>query len=151
MTRRILLGLGFALALGLQPGAGAQESVGFRVIVHAGNPTAELSRPTAGNYFLKKQIRWPDGSSVEPVDQLPRATIRQAFSKAVLRRDVGTVLRYWQRQIFSGVNVPPPELASDAEVVAFVANRRGAIGYVSSNASLDGVRELRLTDMGGAP
>lgn len=152
MRRRgMLVLLLVSLALGFWPGVGAQERGAFRVIVHADNAAAELSRTTAGNFFLKKQGRWTDDNRVEPIDLEPDSPTREAFSRSVLRRDVRSVLRYWQRQIFSGFDVPPPEVASDAEVIAFVASHRGAIGYVSSNARLEGVRELRITDSGDGP
>ena len=40
----------------------------------------------------------------------------------------------------------PKELSSDAEVVAYVARTRGAIGYVSSAASTEGVKVLMVSD-----
>lgn len=43
---------------------------------------------------------------------------------------------FLQQQIFSGRATPPAELASDAEVIAFVARTPGAIGYVSAGATL---------------
>jgi TonB family protein len=38
----------------------------------------------------------------------------------------------------------PKALGSDAEVVAYVARTRGAIGYVSSAASVEGVKTLAI-------
>jgi hypothetical protein len=57
---------------------------------------------------------------------------------------VGAVRSYWQQRIFSGRDVPPPELDSDEAVVAFVARSPGGIGYVSAATKLSGVRELAL-------
>ena len=39
----------------------------------------------------------------------------------------------------------PPEVASDSEVLEFVKSRRGGIGYVSVDASLEGVKVLEVT------
>ena len=50
----------------------------------------------------------------------------------------------WQCLILRGREVPPPEVSSDEEVIAFVKSRPGAIGYVSSAARLDGVKEVSL-------
>jgi hypothetical protein len=40
--------------------------------------------------------------------------------------------------------VPPPELDSDDEVIAFVTKHPGAVGYVSGSAKMKGVRELLI-------
>ena len=38
----------------------------------------------------------------------------------------------------------PKMLASDAEMVAYVKNTKGAIGYVSAGASTEGVKVLEV-------
>ncbi len=38
----------------------------------------------------------------------------------------------------------PKTLASDAEVMAYVAKTKGAIGYVSAGAALAGVKQLEV-------
>ena len=42
--------------------------------------------------------------------------------------------------MFSGRDVPPLEKDSDASVINFARNNPGAIGYVSENAKVNGVR-----------
>jgi TonB family protein len=51
---------------------------------------------------------------------------------------------YYRTLVFTGKGSMPKELGSDAEVVAYVARTRGAIGYVSSAASLEGVKTLAI-------
>jgi TonB family protein len=46
--------------------------------------------------------------------------------------------------VFTGKGAMPKALRSDVEVVAYVAKTRGAIGYVSSTSTLDGVRTLAV-------
>jgi ABC-type phosphate transport system substrate-binding protein len=62
----------------------------------------------------------------------------------VLKRSVAAVKSYWQQKVFSGQNVPPPELDSDQQVVTFVLRNPGAVGYVSSAANVEGVKTLSL-------
>ena len=90
---------------------------------------------------------WINGTTAMPVDQAASSDIREAFSLEVHGRDVGAIKSYWQRQIFSGRGVPPPELASDREVLDFVRANQGAVGYVSTSAKTgDGVKVLAVTD-----
>ena len=48
--------------------------------------------------------------------------------------------------IFSGKGIPPPEKASDAEIVTFVRDTPGAIGYVAPGADLSGVKVVAIVD-----
>lgn len=130
-------------ALLLRGRAGAEEPT-FRLIVHPSNALRAAPAEWLSDVFLKKVTRWPEGEVARPVDQKPSSALRRAFSERVLRRSVGAVRSYWQQRIFSGRDVPPPELDSDDAVVAFVAKYPGAIGYVSVAAKLAGVRELSV-------
>jgi ABC-type phosphate transport system substrate-binding protein len=73
--------------------------------------------------------------------------VRAAFSENVHGRSVASIKNYWQRQIFSGRNVPPPEFSDDSAMVAHVQSDPGAVGYVSPSASLgSGVKRIRVTE-----
>ena len=76
------------------------------------------------------------------VDLHGDATARQKFARDVLRRSLAAVRSYWQQLIFSGRNIPPPELESDAAVIAYVLKYPGAIGYVSGGANVDAVKVI---------
>ena len=121
----------------------AQEPA-YRVIVHPANPTTSLSRDQLADMFLKKVTRWPDGEKIRPVDQRTSSPVRKELTERVLRKSLAAVRSYWQQLIFSGRSIPPPELDSEAAVIAFVARHRGAIGYVSGQAKLDGVKTVPI-------
>lgn len=123
----------------------AQED--FQVVVNSGNPTATLTAKQVSNLFLKKTTAWPDGLEARPVDLQPLSTTRARFSTAVHGRPVEAVKRYWQRQIFAGRGTPPVELTSDREVLEFVSEHPGAIGYVAAQTALsEGVSVLSLRE-----
>jgi hypothetical protein len=128
----------------LEDVASAGELPGFRVIVHPNNPLVSTQPTYLANVFLKKTTHWEGGETIRAVDLRADNAVRRRFSESVLKRSVGAVRSYWQQRIFSGRDVPPPELDSEENVVAFVARSPGAIGYVSSAAKLVGVRELSL-------
>ena len=95
---------------------------------------------------MKETGTWSDGQPVIPVDQTASSSTRHEFSNAIFGRDATAIKSHWQRQIFSGRGVPPPEKASDDEVLAFVRVNSGAIGYVSSDADVgSGVKVLEIT------
>lgn len=134
------------LAVLLAPWGGGQQPA-YTVVVHASNPVSSLPRAEVSKIFLKKVTRWDDGDPIEPIDQVERSPTRAAFSEDVHRRGVSAIKSYWQRMIFSGREVPPPEVPDDARVLAFVRANPGAIGYVSANARPgSGVHELDVTE-----
>lgn len=116
----------------------------FRLVAHPSNPQRGAERSFVADAFLKKTTRWESGETIRPVDLRPAATTRKRFTERVLKRSVGAVRSYWQQRIFSGRDVPPPELDSDDEVLAFVAKYPGAVGYVSGSTKLKGVKELAV-------
>lgn len=122
----------------------AAAAPGYRVVVHPQNPADRASRSFVADVFLKKATRWADDSSIRPVDQRASAGARIAFSNGVLGRSVSAVKSYWQQRIFSGRDVPPPEVEDDDAVVAYVSQNSGAIGYVSAAAKLKGVKAISL-------
>jgi hypothetical protein len=142
--RRALLA---ATLLGLALGGAAPARASdpeFRVIVNPSNGLPGVDREFAADVFLKKITRWPDGEGIKPVDLRPDNPVRRHFSENVLKRSVGAVRSYWQQRIFSGRDVPPPELETEDAVVTYVAHNVGAVGYVSGGTKLTGVRELAL-------
>ncbi|MEM1204641.1 MAG: hypothetical protein AAGN66_15540 [Acidobacteriota bacterium] len=135
-----------ALAWALWPAkSGAQES-GYVVIVNSSNATSTLTRDQVSDFLLKKKGKWQSGSAVKPADLDSQSPVRAAMSKAIHGRSVASIKNYWQRQIFSGRDVPPPEMPSDARMVAFVAGSPGGIGYVSSGARLNGVKAVEISE-----
>jgi ABC-type phosphate transport system substrate-binding protein len=140
MKRPIILAV--LLASALSAAAHPADAPSFVVIVNTAN-AATLTRDELANIFMKRITRWDDHAvPILVVDALPDSPVREAFSRAVLHRGVGAMEAYWQQQIFSGRDVPPVQKETDAEVVAFVRRNPGALGYVSGDARLDGVRVL---------
>jgi ABC-type phosphate transport system substrate-binding protein len=120
----------------------------FVVIVNADNPATSVDKDRLSKMFLKKVKRWEVGeASVETFDQLESKDVREAFTRAVHGKSISAIKSYWQRMIFSGRDVPPDELDSDADVMSAVATVGGGVGYVSPTAKLvDGVKTIRVTD-----
>jgi hypothetical protein len=87
-------------------------------------------------------MRWQLEVTLLPVDQKSGTVVREVFSRAVLRRSTAAVRSYWMQRIFSGREVPPPELDGDSAVVGYVASHAGAVGYVSTSANVSSVKAL---------
>lgn len=133
-----------ALLLAAQTGSTAQQD--YRIIVHPEHKIESVSKGKLSQLLLKKVSRWEDGTPVAPVDLESKSPVREAVSRAVHGRSVSSIKSYWQRQIFSGREVPPPEMSSESQVIDYVSRTPGSIGYVSANANLTNVKELNVSN-----
>jgi ABC-type phosphate transport system substrate-binding protein len=141
----IILALGLGLTqmhrVAAQPSASHEN---FCVIANPGVTTSAVDRRFLAAAFLKKVTHWPDGELIRPADLSSRSGIRRFFSEDILERSVAEVKIYWQQLIFSGRDVPPPEFASERDVVSYVLQNAGAIGYVSDSADIGDTKLLTL-------
>jgi ABC-type phosphate transport system substrate-binding protein len=143
---RLLLLVLVAAVLVAGRGEDVSAAAAFRVIVHPDVKGSQMPRSVLSAIFLKQALKWGDGRPVVPVDQSVQSEVRRHFSNEVLKQGIVEVQVYWQRRITAG-QVPPPVKTSDEDVVSFVASTPGAIGYVSSSATLPAtVREVTVVD-----
>ncbi|MDY0091295.1 MAG: hypothetical protein RBT80_01175 [Candidatus Vecturithrix sp.] len=116
----------------------ADEPVSFKLVVHVSNPVSELTKIEISNLFLKKVNKWKEsGESVLPVDLVEDSPIRVQFSESIHGRKIASIKAYWQKQIFSGRGVPPEEKKSEDEVLKYISENPGAIGYVAEPTAID--------------
>ncbi len=131
-----------AIAIALSAGRVAAQD-GFRVVVNPQNPVSTMSKTEVSTLFLEKAT-WDNGAAVAPVDLLPTSPIREGFSRDVLGLPVPAAIdRGREAAKAVGAN-PPPSMASDREVLAYVRLKAGAIGYVSLAADVSGVKVVSV-------
>ena len=70
----------------LATGALAQESGGFKVIVHPSNPQASITKSDLARLFFKKSTSWDHGARASPVDLKSSSRVRATFSKEAFVR-----------------------------------------------------------------
>lgn len=124
----------------------AQDS--FKVIVNQANPVASLSKARLAQYFLDSAT-WDDGTAVAAVDLPATSPVRETFSRDLLGMSVTAASAKWRT---AGHGDPPPTMATDREVLAYVRLKPGAIGYVASSTETPGVKVLSIgrSDSGGS-
>jgi len=109
------------------------------------NPSVAASTVSAGDvkdvFLLDKDSL--GGSHVEPV-LAKGGPIHEAFLKEYLGKNDAALQAFYRSLVFTGKGSMPKALASDADVVAYVAKTKGAVGYVSAGASTDGVKTLQV-------
>jgi ABC-type phosphate transport system substrate-binding protein len=89
-------------------------------------------------------VTWRNDWTVRPVQLSKRFALRDQFTREILKKSPSQLRSYWNRQIFSGKAVPPPDLESQEEVISYVLANKGAIGYVAAGVNLRGAKVVRL-------
>lgn len=125
-------------------GTPSAKTQGFKVIVNSRSDVSSLSKREVSRLFLKKVKMWDNDLKVIPVDLPSNEEAREMFSREIHGKSVSAIEAYWQQRVFSGRDVPPPEKRSDASVIDFVRENPGAIGYVSENANVRGVKVIEV-------
>jgi hypothetical protein len=125
--------------------ASAPAEQQFLVIVGEKSPLTIVRREQLSQIFLKKEKALPGGREAMPVDIVGHGKVRIAFSNAVHKRSLVAIDNYWSQQIFNGKDVPPPAMARESDIVAFVRGNPDAVGYVSPTTELGpGIRVVRV-------
>jgi len=116
-------------------------AVDFKVIANSSVTANSVSAGDIQDVFLLDKDSL-GGSHVEPVLAKSGAT-HEALLK-VLGKNDAALQAFYRGLVFTGKASMPKSLASDAEIVAYVAKTKGAIGYVSNAAPLEGVKVLTV-------
>jgi len=117
-----------------------------------GNPSIKadtISATELKSVFLEEKLSLADGTHVEPVVEKGGA-VHKAFLLEYLGKTDDDLRTYYSTLVFSGRGSMPKRLGSDAEVVAYIAKTRGAIGYISSETTAEGVKTLAIIHSGNS-
>ncbi len=100
------------------------------VITHTGIDEIGLSKSKLAKIYLGKLKRYSNGEKIRVVN-LPKSSMAyKKFHKVVVKKTDAVLNRYWSKLKYTGKGKPPKTLATTREVIKWVANTKGAIGYI---------------------
>ena len=116
--------------------AGQGENFGLAIIVNANNTTSEMSKSEVKLIYLRKiKKRWPGiNKNIIPVDRKDLPETKKIFLSKLLNMTEQDMNRYFTEREYMNAEMPPVTLSSDAEIIEYVANNIGAIGYVHTGS-----------------
>jgi len=82
-----------------------------------------------------------DGEAVQPV-LAKHGSTHDEFLKEYVGKTDAALTTYFRSLVFTGKASIPKSCDSDAEIAAYVAKTKGAIGYVSAGANAPGTKTL---------
>lgn len=121
----------------------------IKIIANSSVNEETISASELRRVYLEIKISLADGTHVEPVLE-NGGPAHHAFLQDYLGMSEDDLQTYYRTLLFTGKGSMPKKLGSDAEVVAYVARTRGAIGYVSSAANTENVKTLAIAVSNGA-
>ena len=115
------------------------------VVVIVNNDVSEtnLDKGSIKKMFLGKKTSWSSGDKIIPVT-LKDGPIHKTFMKNYVKKSHSQFSAFWKQAIFTGKGTPPRSFGDEAELVKFVAETKGAIGYISSDTSTDEVKLIQI-------
>jgi uncharacterized protein YegL len=124
-------------------GAIGASAADIKVIANTSVGASAVSADELKNVFLITKTSLSDGSHVEPVLE-KGGPVHEAFVKEYLGKTDAALQTYYRSLVFTGKASMPKTLGADAEIVAYVARTKGAVGYVGAGASTAGVKTLEV-------
>ena len=112
----------------------AEDNKAIIAIVVANNQNVDelkLAPNQLSLIYWRKQLYWPKGLRIKPVNLSTEHPLRLQFSQAILGSAPKAQIDYWNGQYFNGV-LPPYSVNSEEAVLRYVAQTKGAIGYVDA-------------------
>jgi phosphate transport system substrate-binding protein len=115
------------------------------IIVNKSNPTTEMTLAELRNVFLAERSRWPNGRKITITMLDAGNPERDVVLRKIYRMREADFSRNFLRAKFTGETTEEPKLlASPTNMVRFVFNAPGAIGYVRSSSLDNSVKVLRI-------
>lgn len=137
MRKKILSGCSILLCLVFFNVAASAEDI--VIISNTDVPESSVDSNWVKNVYLGNITKW---SNNEPIiiSILKDKTTHKDFLKEYIHRHPSQFTAFWKNMVFTGRGKMPKEMSSNDEMVNFVANTKGAIGYISSGTKSDKVK-----------
>jgi ABC-type phosphate transport system substrate-binding protein len=133
----------FFLVLAGMGAAVTASAADIKVIANPSVGASSVSTDELKSVFLATKTSLSDGTHVEPVLEKD-GPAHETFLKEFIGKTDSAFETYYRSLVFTGKASMPKTTASDADMVAYVAKTKGAIGYVSAGASTAGVKTLEV-------
>jgi hypothetical protein len=129
MKTTLILAVLFFVTLTAFAPAGAE----LAIIINKENPVEKLTAGEVKLYWLRKiKKRWPElNKNIKPVDRKTKNAEQDAFYSKVLGMSAADVETYFNAKQYESGEKPQDKFSSDADIINFVGEEAGAIGFVN--------------------
>jgi ABC-type phosphate transport system substrate-binding protein len=119
------------------------------IIVHKSNPIENVSLTELREYFLAERSHWSTRQKIRVAMREPGSAEREAILRLVcgMKRDQDFTTYFLRAKFSEQVVEEPRNLDSSPNMIRFVANVLGAIGYVRADEVDPSVRVIRVDNL----
>jgi hypothetical protein len=119
------------LMTGIVMAAGKQHVIAIVVGSQENVTELKLSANNLNLIYWRKQLFWPRGLRIKPVNLMSQNQLRIQFSQTVLGSRPKAQIDYWNGQYFNGI-LPPHPAGSEEAVLRYIVKTKGGVGYVNA-------------------
>lgn len=105
-------------------------------------PVDALSRDEIKSIFLGEKIMWDNGKKITFV--ILKTKMHEVFLKEFIGNTESQYRNYWRKLVFTGKSRSPRSFESEEDMIEYIANSSGAIGYIPSEAYTDKVKIISV-------
>ncbi len=120
-----------------------QASDDIIVIAHLDVSVDTLKRSAISEIYRESRKKWINGDTIRVV-MLKRGATHETFVKNVVGTTPAKLKNIWKKVVFTGAGIPPKIFKQEADLVEFIAETKGAIGYINSATSHEGVKVITV-------
>jgi ABC-type phosphate transport system substrate-binding protein len=100
------------------------------IITHPDTPISSLKKKDVKDIFTGKKTRW--GGEKIVIATLRDSEVHGEFLRLFVKKTPPQFKNFWRRKVFTGEGKIPKSFKSEAQLAAYVAATKGAIGYISA-------------------
>ena len=101
-----------------------------------------ISKEDVKNIFLGNTVKWKDKSSISFV--ILKNDVHRAFLKEYIKRSSSQYGNYWKKMVFTGKGRQPRAFETEKELIRYVAETDGAIGYINKGTEMMNVKTINV-------
>ncbi len=102
-----------------------------------------LSKDDVKAIFLGKKVQWPNNAKIHfAISKDP--DLHQAFLESYVKRSSKQYQAYWRKMVFTSQGNKPKSFESATELLEYVSNTPGAVGYIDSNTTAVNVNTITV-------
>jgi len=105
-------------------------------------PVSELSINEIRSIFLGEKVKWNNDQAITFV--ILKTDLHDAFLKEYVGNTASQYRNYWRKMVFTGKSKSPKSFNTPEELIGYISDTRGAIGYIPSEAYQDKVKTISV-------
>lgn len=113
------------------------------VITNNSISDTRITREELKEIYMARKTKWESGDRVV-VAILKKGEAHDIFTKNIISVPPSKLIGIWKKVIFTGAGYPPKILKTEEDMIKFVSQTKGAVGYIKNSTPHTGVSRLSL-------